>query len=285
MKTVVGLGEALWDVYPDARYPGGAPANVALHAGQMGAKGVVASSVGVDESGDALIQKIHDLGAVTRFIQKNFIYETGKVKITLDASGVPHFICSQDVAFDHLVWSEDMEDLSRTCDAVIVGTLAQRNRDSRAVIQRFLESAKQAIKVFDVNFRSWSQEVELVVRDTLPQVDILKMNEAELDQLRKSFQQCKLSDQAFLTWIIRKYHLKIAALTLGAQGCVLSDGNAFVRISGESVEVIDTTGCGDAFVAGMIVKQLAGASLEETARFANHVGAMVATKKGAVPRL
>lgn len=284
MKTVVGLGELLWDVYPDARYPGGAPANVALHACQMGAKGVVASSVGVDESGDTLIQKIQNMGAETRFIQKNFIYETGHVKVTLDANGIPCFVCSQDVAFDHLVWREDMENLSKSCDAVVVGTLAQRHRDSRAVIHRFLESAGQAIKVFDVNFRGWDETVESAVRDTLPQVDILKMNEAELDQLRRAFRQSRLSDQAFLAWTIQKYELKIAALTLGAEGCVLSDVNNSVRISGESVEVIDTTGCGDVFVAGMIVKQLEGASLEETARFANHAGAVTATKKGAVPR-
>ncbi|MBN2102801.1 hypothetical protein JW835_02035 [bacterium] len=284
MKTVVGLGEVLWDIYPDSRTVGGAPANAALHAAQMGACGVIVSAVGFDRDGDELILQVQTMGGDVRYIQKNIMYGTGKVKINLDADGCPHFECSEDTAFDHLVWQSGLENLAATCDAVAVGTLAQRQKESRTTIQHFLNMATSALKVFDVNFRGWHEGIESIIRDTLKTIDVVKMNDEELNQIRRAFGQESLSQEAFLSWLLQEYQIQVAALTLGSEGCVLVDANECVRIAGEAVQAVDMTGCGDAFVSGMIIKLLSGASLKETGEFANRVGAFTATKKGAVPK-
>lgn len=282
MKTVVGLGEVLWDVYPDRRTIGGAPANTALHAVKLGVRGVIVSAAGPDEAGSALIRRIEEMGGEIRYIQKHGAHATGSVRVSLDAHGNPHFECSRDTAFDHLVWQEDLVRLAAECDAVVTGTLAQRNRDSRAVIQRFMDITS-ALKVFDVNFRGWHDEIEAIVRSTLEKIDIVKMNETELDQMRLAFGQSTLSDETFLSRLIREYRLRAAALTLGPDGCVLADGHDCVRIPGRPIRAVDTTGCGDAFTAGLILKRLEGASLQATGAFANGLGALIATQRGAVP--
>jgi len=284
MKTVIGLGEVLWDVYPEASYIGGAPANVALHAGQMGADSIIVSAVGFDIDGDELIRKVQDMRVNSQYIQKNIMYATGKVKVHLDANGHPHFECSEDMAFDHLVWQNSYLELAKTCDAVVVGTLVQREKESRMTIQHFLDEAKSALKIFDVNFRGWPKEIDMIIQDTLKKVDVVKMNEEELNQIRLALGQQSLSDEAFLSWLLQEYRIQVAALTLGSEGCMLVDSKDSVRIAGKAVQVVDSTGCGDAFVAGMMIKLLEGASLNETGEFANRVGAFTATKKGAVPK-
>jgi fructokinase len=283
MKTVVGLGEVLWDLYPDARYSGGAPANVALHAAQLGARAVIASSVGIDEEGDTLIEAIRQQGGEIRHIQKNFLYGTGRVTVTVN-DGIPSFECSTDTAFDHLIWNDDLLELAKSCDAVVYGTLAQRDPDSETTIQHFLREADSALKAFDVNFRGWHDRLESIIRQTLEHSDIIKMNEEELVHLRQVFHQNSLSDAAFLMWLSNTYSLKLAALTLGPAGCIVATRNHVTEAPGKRVHVVDTTGCGDAFLAGLVIQMMGNASLEKTARFANALGAFVATRQGAVPK-
>jgi fructokinase len=282
VKTVVGLGEVLWDLYPDARYSGGAPANVALHAARLGARAVIASGVGIDEEGDALIETISQQGGEIRYIQKNILYGTGRVTVTVN-EGIPSFECSTDTAFDHLIWNDDLLKLAKSCNAVVYGTLAQRDPDSEATIQHFLREADPALKAFDVNFRGWHDRLESIIRQTLQHSDIIKMNEEELIPIRQIFHQNSLSDAAFLMWLSNTYSLKRAALTLGPDGCILATPDRVIEAPGKPVHVVDTTGCGDAFLAALVIKTMEKASLEKTARFANALGALVATRQGAVP--
>ena len=284
MSTIVGLGEVLWDIYPDDRFIGGATANVALHAIQLGAAGVIVSAVGYDKAGEALIQQVEERGGDVRYIQKSIMYETGQVIVQLDEEGKPHFECSEDVAFDHLIWRVPFQALATTCDAVIVGTLAQREQDSRITIQKFLDAATAALVVYDVNFRGWREDIKEIIRETLKKADIVKMNGEELNMMRQAFGETSLSDEAFLNKLFKNYNIQMAAVTRGAEGCVMADSNGTVHhVPGHSVQVVDTTGCGDAFVAGLTLKYLEGASLEESGQFANRLGAFVSTKKGAVP--
>jgi fructokinase len=283
MKTVIGIGEVLWDQYHDFRAVGGAPANAALHAGQLGAHSIVVSAVGNDEEGAALVSQIQELGGDVRFVQRNDRYQTGVVKVMLDSSGVPSFQCSHDAAFDHLVWKNELSGLANNCDAVVTGTLAQRHPDSGRVIQRFLDEASSALKVFDVNFRKWHEHMETVIRETLEKIHIIKMNREEMDQLRLSFNQESLDESSFLHWLIREYSLKMAVLTLGSEGCMITDDRHSAEIAGLPVHAIDTTGCGDAFTAGFIIRILEGASLEEAGQSANAAGAFTASHRGAVP--
>ena len=282
-KTVVGLGEILWDLYPDGKHLGGAPANSVIHAAKLGAKSIVISSVGQDQHGDEIIEKLKTYRIDTRYIQRCTDRPTGTVGVRLDEKHIPHFDCSKDVAFDYIEWNDILGKLAGKVDCVITGTLAQRNRVSRRTIQRFLKRATNAVKVFDVNFRGWSELTSLVVQETMIIADILKLNEKELNQMQRAFWQEEKGVTSFLDWLIEKYSLKLAALTLGEKGCFLTDGKNHVFSPGFVVESVDTTGCGDGFLAGMILKYLENSSLEEMAEFANLLGAFVATKNGAVP--
>ena len=281
---LVGLGEVLWDVYPDGRRLGGAPANAAVHAHRLGIRGAVASAVGVDEPGDTIIRDLSGQGIDTSCIQRQIGRTTGTVLVRLDHGGVPSFTCSEDAAFDHMEWTAGLGKLARTADAVVVGTLAQRHPDSRKTIAAFLAASGQALRVYDVNFRGWNDETFGIVQETLRNADAVKMNETELDRMRRAFGRDGDDEFQFLDRLIREFRLKLAALSLGGEGCRCTDGKSRIAVSGIPVQAADTTGCGDAFVAGLIVRTLQGAGIEDAARFANALGAFVATKKGAAPQ-
>jgi fructokinase len=281
--TIVGLGEVLWDLYPDVQYLGGAPANATIHANRLGANGIVVSAVGQDRLGDALLSCLKEQMIETRYIQRIPDYPTGTVLVQLDANRIPQFTCSNDVAFDYLRWNDSLVALSHQADAVLVGTLAQRNAISHQTIQTFLEQVSNGVVVFDVNFRGWNASVKEVVEKTLVHTDILKMNETEMQAMQKAFGKTDQSAEDFLGWLNGSYQLKLAVLSLGSQGCLVSNGTKRILSPGVEVNTVDTTGCGDGFVAGLVMKYLEGSSLEEMAKFANYLGAFVATKKGAVP--
>ena len=280
---MVGLGEVLWDIYPKGRYLGGAVANVAIHASRLGADGIVVSAVGRDEPGDQLAQKLNTMGIQTGFIQTSKAHPTGTVLVELDDQGNPGFSCSKNAAFDHIRWNEDLEKLAGEADAVVVGTLAQRHHKSRHTIHQFLEAASNAIRIFDVNFRGWDNVMHLMIQETLMVSDILKMNYSEMKQMWQAFRQDDKSVDAFFDWLIDKYDLKLLAMSLGEKGCFLTDGVDHIIAPGVTVDVKDTVGSGDAFVAGLVTRFLEGADLQDVAETANYMGAFISTKKGAAP--
>ncbi len=282
-KSIIGLGEVLWDCYPDKKHLGGAPANVAIHAQRLGEKGIVVSAVGQDKLGDELIETLKKQRIERAYIQRCPNHPTGTVKIHLDAEGNPHFECSRDVAFDFMEWQESFEKLARTTDVVLVGTLAQRSKPSFQTIQRFLKIASSALKVFDINIRGWSELTQYTVEETLPLIDILKINESELKHMSRAFWRNEKETIPFLDWLVEQYELKLAVLSLGEKGCVVTNGKKRIASPGIKVDVSDTTGCGDGFLAGLIVKYLANVSLEEMAEYANVLGGFLATRKGATP--
>ena len=284
MKTiVVGLGEVLWDVYPDGRYLGGAVANAAVHAHRLGLNGIVASAVGEDELGDEIIQALEDQGMDTSAMQRCSTKPTGTVGVTLDKNGIPSYRCSMDTAFDYIRWDATLERLSKEADAVVVGTFDQRNAVAMETTQRFLKEAEGMLKVFDVNFRSWDENMERIVFDTFEHADIVKLNVDEYLKLQKAMRQDSMGMLPFLDGLVDRWDLRMAAVSLGDRGCLVTDGEEHVLSPGIVVNVEDTTGCGDAFVAALAVKFLEEASLDETAEFANGLGAFIATMKSAVP--
>jgi len=281
-KQIVGLGEVLWDLYPEEKHLGGSPANAAIHAHRLGAEGVIVSAVGQDDLGDAIMRSLGAQGINTHHIQRSPSRPTGTVRVRLDQNGIPQFRCSKDVAFDDLRWNENLDTLLKTANAIVIGTLAQRNPTSRETIQNAIKIASGTI-VFDVNFREWNDGIGQIVKDTLIHTDILKVNENELHALKKAFSSQKKSMFTFLEWLMDTFPMKLIAVSLGKKGCLLTNGNETVLSPGINIPPVDTTGCGDAFVAGMAFKYLKNATLEEMAEFANQLGAFIATMKGAAP--
>lgn len=283
MFTVVGLGEVLWDVYDGDKRLGGAPANFALHVLQLGHDGIVVSRVGRDELGREITESLKSMGASTDYIQEDEEHPTGTVRVSLDPQGRPSFFIVPEVAYDYLEYTQRLRALAERAEAVLFGSLAQRNPKSREAIRSFLGDAGRALKVLDVNLRAWDPETQEVVRESLKFADVLKVNDEELERLKELLGRGDEDVRSFLRRLIGEFPIKLVALTLGERGCVLATSEGFVPSPAMEVAPLDTTGSGDAFAAALVVGLLEGKELEEVADFANALGGFVATRKGAVP--
>jgi len=281
--AIVGIGEVLWDIYRDRRYLGGAPANFAIHAAQAGDHGILASRVGNDSMGRELIAALRQRQLPVEFLQIDEKKGTGTVMVTLDVKGVPSFRCSQDVAFDYLQNSPELENLAPRADAVLFGTLARRSPATRKTVFAFLRAAKNAVRLFDVNSRASAAALQAIVPESLELANALKMNHDEMKLLQTILHREHDSPRKFIDYLLKKYALKIVAVTYGENGCEVFDGVGVGKVGGLPVEVVDTTGAGDAFAAGLIHQLLRGAPLREIAEYANLLAAFLCTQSGATP--
>ncbi len=281
--TIVGIGEVLWDIYRDHRHVGGAPANFAIHAAQLGDEGLLVSRVGDDGMGRELIQALRQRRLPIKYIQIDEKKPTGSAMVSLDVKGVPSFRGSQDVAFDYLQFTPELETLAQNCDAVFFGALAQRSPATRKTIWRFLQAAQNALRVFDVNFRASAEALREIVPSSLEAANVLKVNRHELHTVQAILRREGEPRHKFADFLLKKYHLQLVAMTYGEGGCEIFDRNTACKVDGLPVQEIDTTGAGDAFAAGLIHKLLRGAPLREAAEYANLLGAFLCTQSGATP--
>jgi fructokinase len=280
---IVGLGEILWDIYGEEKFLGGAPANFAVHVQQAGQLGLVLSRVGQDKLGEELRLHLKEMQLQPAFLQADPNNPTGTVLVTLDRSGVPSFKCTKDVAFDHLEFDSNWQELAPKVDAVLFGTLAQRNEQSHQTIHEFLNAAVKAIKIYDINLRGWNARTHEIVESSLQKADVIKLNKEELETLGNVFPN--IDNSNLIPHLLERFNLNLAAVTLGQGGAMVwsvKEGRHYSP--GFRVNTVDTTGSGDAFAAGLVIKMLDNASIQELAEFANLLGAFVATQKGAVPK-
>lgn len=280
---VAGLGELLWDHYDDQKFIGGAAANFSVHAAMCGQQSYLLSRVGDDPAGRQLTAELQRFGVDQSFIQTDIFKPTASLRIRLDADGNPFYSCSESAAFDDLRLDSAWETLAPQLDGVFFTHLAQRADTARETIQRFLRLAAQAVKLFDVNLRSWDAKSERPLFAGLELADIIKVNQQECALLKQAFGSTE-PDPLFLRGLIDQFKLKMAALTLGEHGCLLITEAEQELDPGYYIAPVDVSGAGDAFAAGLMVKYLEGALLAETADFANRLAAFVALHRGAVPR-
>jgi len=293
--TVVGLGEALFDVFPDRKILGGAPLNVAVMAHQLlaplGGRGIVASRIGWDDNGDALLRELANRKMSTSYLQPNSGHRTGEVQVEI-VEGEPKYHIIEDVAWDYLEFGDRLQSLAGSCDAVCFGTLAQRSPASRQAIHLFLEAARQAIRLFDVNLRQKYYSTGVLMQ-SCRQATWLKLNEAELEGVSRELDFVKKvtgspSPETLIPLFLSEYALDGVALTRGRKGTLL-----FTREGSFTSEPVryepqpgaDPVGAGDACSAGLLVGLLLNWPLEEVARLANTMGAFVASRPGATPQL
>lgn len=299
--TIVGLGESLFDVFPDRAILGGAPLNVAYHAHQLcsssGGRGVVASRTGTDELGQRLLEELRTRRLTTEFVQIDAAHPTGRVDITL-RNGEPTYEFLADVAWDHLEWTPEWRQLAETCDAVVFGTLAQRCPTSRATVQRFVETARQAIRLFDVNLRVTFFDADSLRRGA-ELASAIKLNADELPiVLRRLGLADDVTDPALrdepsggarrLLQEFARTGLRYVVVTRGEQGTELLTHEASIRgpvAKFERHPQADNVGAGDACSAGMLWGWLNHWPLERTVTLANRLGAFVASRPGATPAI
>ncbi len=277
---VAGIGEVLWDQLPQGDVLGGAPANVAYHAGQLGAESYIISAVGKDNLGDEIISRLSANG-INLFIDR-VSHPTGTVKVTLDDKGVPDFIIIKDVAWDYIELTDETINLARQLNAVCFGSLAQRNNISHDAIVKFINLVPEnAIKIFDINLRQNFYNEQLII-ESLKISNILKINDDELLIIAKLF-DWKGDANYLCRKLLNIYKLNMVAYTCGTNGSYLFKDNEISFMKTPVVKVKDTVGAGDAFTAGLIISLLNGSSLNKCHALAVELSAYVCENEGAMP--
>lgn len=289
MKTkrnlVVGIGEALWDILPEGKKLGGAPANFAYHVSQFGLESMVVSAVGKDKLGNEILENLSEkkLNMLIEEVQ----YPTGTVQVELDNEGIPCYDIKENVAWDNIPFTEKLKSIAEKTTAVCFGSLAQRNIVSRETINTFLNlipNKKGIYKIFDINLRQGFYTKEILCR-SMEQCNILKINDEELVTVSRLFGYPGIDLQDKCWILLAKYNLEMLILTCGVNGSyVFTPGNvSFVETP--KVEVADTVGAGDSFTAAFISALLMKKSVREAHQLAVNVSAYVCTQNGAMPQL
>lgn len=282
---IVGMGEALWDVLPEGKKIGGAPANFAYHVSQFGLNSCVVSAVGEDKLGDEILDNF-DGKKLNRIIE-TVQYPTGTVQVEIDQSGVPQYEIKENVAWDNIPYTARLESLAEKTKAVCFGSLAQRSVVSRNTINRFLDAIpaeNEPLIVFDVNLRQGFYNKEILC-NSMKRCNVLKINDEELVTVSRMFGYPGIDLQDKCWILLGKYNLKMLILTCGINGSyVFTPGNVSFQPT-PHVEVADTVGAGDSFTAAFIASIVKGKSIAEAHKTAVDVSAFVCTQNGAMPIL
>lgn len=286
---IVGLGEALFDVFDSGPRLGGAPLNAAVHSHRLlqpvGGEGRVVSKVANDTLGHQLLKQVEAFGLSTATIQRGGRFPTGRVEIEQHADGGHTFHIAKESAWDEIEFDADAASLAESCDAVAFGTLAQRSVTSRATVQAFLAAAPNALKLFDVNFRS-SDGIEYFDGPTMiagcQAADLVKVNDEELQQT------CELTQVDNPQQLLDRFNLQAVILTRGKEGTTALTSDGWVEgktATYDRQDGADTVGAGDACTAGLLSALASGRPLDQALDLANHMGAFVANQQGATPNL
>ena len=287
MKTkryVVGLGEVLWDVLPEGKKLGGAPANFAYHAGQfIGNDNTIAiSAIGEDELAEETLVALRQHGL--NDLLPKVPYQTGTVQVQLDAQGIPTYDIKENVAWDNIPYDNDIKQIASNCRAVCFGSLAQRNVVSRATIHRFLDDTPaDCLKIFDINLRQQFYTKD-IIEGSFKRCNILKINDEELVIINRMFGFESLDMRTTCQQLLENYSLDMVVLTCGTNGSYVFTPNITSFQETPKVTVADTVGAGDSFTGSFCAAILNGKSIEEAHKIAVKVSAFVCTQNGAMPK-
>lgn len=277
--NVLCVGEVLWDLLPTGAKAGGAPMNVAMHMRRFGIDTHFAGRIGNDELGNNLKGFIERNGLSTSLIQIDYDRPTSTVVVELGENNQVNFEIIDNVAWDGFEATDDLKKAAKNADIIIYGTLASRHTFARENIISLLDNG--AINLIDVNLRPPYNSPE-VVEALLLKATIAKLNDDEI-RIIGSWHGKKPVERDLAKWFYDQYSCEMICLTRGANGAMIYDGRDFFEHSGYKVNVVDTVGSGDAFLAGFLSKFLKGKSIDESLDFACATGALVATKAGATP--
>lgn len=284
-NIIIGMGEALWDVLPEGKQIGGAPANFAYHVSQFGLDSRVISAVGSDRLGEELTsnfsaRKLRGEIAVVP-------YPTGTVQVTLDENGIPNYQIKENVAWDNIPFTDRLSALATRTRAVCFGSLAQRNVVSRETINRFLDAMPNeegVYKVFDINLRQGFYTKEIIC-DSLSRCNVLKINDEEFVAINRLCGYPGIDLQDKCRALLERYDLSILILTCGVNGSYVFTPSSESFVETPRVDVADTVGAGDSFTAGFIASLVKGSTIAEAHKAAVRISAYVCTQHGAMPTL
>lgn len=280
---VVGMGEALWDVLPDGKKIGGAPANFAFHAGQAGMDSRVVSAVGNDALGEEALATLEGKGLNIEAVAR-VDFPTGVVNVSLGEQGIPQYDICEGVAWDNIPFTPALANLARQAQAVCWGSLAQRNEVSRKTIFSFLDampSDEERLKVFDINLRQQFYTLE-IIEASCRRANVLKINDEELVLVSEMLRLGAGSPEVLCRSLMERYGLSILVLTCGANGSyVFTPVETSYRVT-PKVQVADTVGAGDSFTATLVGELLRNTPVGVAHEHAVEVAAYVCTQQGAM---
>ncbi len=276
---VVCFGEVLWDILPAGPEPGGAPMNVAYHLHKQLKNPALITKIGVDEEGKKLLKIFNDFGVCTDYFQLDYEHPTGKVFAQPNEHNEVVYDIVKPVAWDYITSTGELPELTRNASYFVFGSLAARCKTSRETLFTLLEIAQT--KVLDINLRVPHYDKK-IVRALLGKADFVKMNLAELELITGWFSKyTSLEDR--MKNIMDQFNVQSLVVTMGGDGAVLCTNGRINKHKGFEVDVVDTVGSGDAFLAGLLAKLLDDATPEEALDFACRLGAFIATQRGACP--
>jgi fructokinase len=282
MKKIICFGEVLWDVLPAGKKLGGAPLNVALRAQSLGNEAKMISGVGKDQIGEEIAKEILAHGGSLEHIQRSDMYETSEVLVRLDEHGTASYEIKMPCAWDDISLLERDIEAVGAADAFIYGSLVARSTKSRETLIALLEHA--SYKVFDVNLRPPHYTPARLI-DLMKPANFVKFNDEELFEIcrHQGYRDTGLED--CISYIGEKTETDQICVTLGARGAVLFHNTRFYYNPGYKIQVADTVGAGDSFLASIISQLLSETESQEAIDFACAVGSLVASKSGANPEL
>ena len=280
---IVGMGEALWDVLPEGKKIGGAPANFAYHVSQFGFNSRVVSAVGDDALGNEILDNFAEKN-LNCLIEK-VAFPTGTVQVELDAAGVPCYDIKEGVAWDNIPFTPALEELAKCTRAVCFGSLAQRSVVSRETINKFLDAMSDdgdQLRIFDINLRQHFYTQEILC-NSMERCNILKINDEELEIVSQMFGYPDIDVQNKCWILLAKYNLKMLILTCGVNGSYVFTPGEISFVETPKVDVADTVGAGDSFTATFVAAVLKGKKVSEAHKLAVEASAFVCTQNGAMP--
>jgi len=280
--SAVCFGEVLWDVFPKHKKIGGAPLNVAFRMNSLGLKTTIISSIGNDNNGQDILSFLKNQNIKTDFIQISEGFQTGVVNVIINEKGNASYDIVYPSAWDKIVQTESMDEIVSEADIFVFGSLICRDEVSRSTLFHLLKKAKY--KVLDINLRVPFHTINILL-DLMQKADFIKLNEDELLLICNELQSPFDFLEGHVEFIAEETYTKQICVTKGASGAVLFYNNKFYYQKGYPVEVIDTVGAGDSFLASLIVRLSKQGSPQEALNYACAVGALVAGKEGANPEL
>ena len=281
---IVSIGEILWDLFSGSQHLGGAPFNFAAHARKMDHEVVFLSAVGADAHGRRAVARLAELGLSNRFVRLIPDQPTGFVSVDLSDGNHPRYVIHRPAAYDFVqLDARDYDEISEwSPDWIYYGTLHQMYPLGRETTRQLISCCPNAKRFYDVNLRTSSYTADLVAH-LMEAADVVKLNEAEVGAVGQMLGTSHPSIERFCRKYAETFRWQAVCVTRGARGCALLVSDEYFEVGGYSVDVQDTVGAGDAFSAAFLHGLASEWPAEEIADFANRLGALVASREGAVP--
>jgi fructokinase len=276
MINILSIGELLWDIFPDKKILGGAPANFVFHARQFGSDATLFTALGNDKQGLDLEKTAAKAGIIMQ--SSRVSHPTGIADIFLNNEQVPTYKLNDNCAWDHIPLTNNLKIFATKADLIVFGTIAQRNIESRNTIKKSLKLSKPSSKIlFDINLRLNFYTKE-IIEESLSAANYLKLNDEEESVLQNLFNKN-------IEQIISDFNLELAILTLGPKGSKIITSNSMSECPAAKCKIVDTVGAGDSFTAFFIINYLKGMSISESQKKASKVAAYVCAHNGATVQI